>query len=113
MVIVRASISNVVQVVGLKNVDVVENLIKGNLLDPNIGLDTGFINPHELIPLDSFAEKIKESIIFSSIPIQSYNIIHEPTRPIRDIKPAPTLCSHYHRKKLIQVNVFNVWKKGL
>ncbi|CAI9261102.1 unnamed protein product [Lactuca saligna] len=100
LVIGEFSTSIVGQVVEFKHVGVVENLCKGNLLDSDIGFDAGFRNPNDPIPLNSSLEKIKEPIIFSPIPIESYNNNAKPGRPKRDLQPTLALCSPYHKKEI-------------
>ncbi|CAH1421753.1 unnamed protein product [Lactuca virosa] len=60
----------------------------------------GFRNPNDPIPLNSSVEKIKQPLIFSAIPIQSYNINAKPGRPKRDQQSALALCSPYHKKEV-------------
>lgn len=69
LVIGESSTSNVGQVVGFKNIGVIEKLTKGNFLDSNIGLDKSFRTPNDLNPLNSSKDKIRKLIIFSQIPI--------------------------------------------
>lgn len=59
----------VVGEVSKSNAEVVDELIKSNLLNRDSGLDGDFRTPKDVVPLDCSAEKMKEPMIFSPIQI--------------------------------------------
>lgn len=65
------------------------------MLDPNVAYDDDFTTPIPAVPVSVSSGKVGETIVFSPVPIQSFD--SGPSRPKRIVKPAAPLRSPYDK----------------